>query len=406
MSVSFITGKPGGGKSFLATRVIIKELVSNPDTYVITNVPLKPQRIVEYAVARYGSHINPARIKVLSEEETKVFFLHRSGGHVAPKPADGTDGHIEYEKCVGPDGETRNAFELMPVLYVIDEAHLHFGSRDWAKTGKSAMFYLSQHRKMGDNVIFVTQSWKNVDAQFRRVAQDFTVCVNLAKRKAFGFKMPSVFTLRTYDSEPTPYALEVSTEAQRMDVDGLGSCYDTAAGVGIAGRAADTKQEKKGLPWQLAVGLGVLFIAALVFVPIAIGDASKRILGIHVANPAVTNSVSTSTNTVPVTKTNTPVIVPAAVIAPQTNSSPALPLTATRGPNGLPTLTTTNGTKFASGPKIEPEPIQKVKFFVRSRGFVMLGMDNGDVFTVGDGRLQIAGKLAIIDGNRAYRLPE
>lgn len=47
-----------------------------------------------------------------------------------------------------------------------------------------------------------------------------------------------------------------------------------------------------------------------------------------------------------------------------------------------------------------------MKILIRRENFAMLGLDNGDVLTVGDGRLVIVGRLAVVDGNRAYRLPE
>jgi zona occludens toxin (predicted ATPase) len=262
MSVSFIVGKPGGGSSMLATRVILNELAAT-DRYVVTNVPLRPKRVIEYLRARYGAAVNPARIRILNDDETKTFFLHRAGGHVAAMPPDGTNGVVDYSKCVGPDDVARDNGELLPVFYVIDETHLHFGARDWAKTGKAAMWYLSQHRHFGDKVVFVTQSWKNVDSAFRRLAQEFTTCVNLSKRRAFGFRLPPVFMLRTFDQEPTPYATEVSTETQRLDVDGLASCYDTAAGVGITTGLADTRDKPTGLHWGFGIACVVVGLCLL-----------------------------------------------------------------------------------------------------------------------------------------------
>jgi hypothetical protein len=240
MSVSFIVGKPGGGSSMLATRVILNELAAT-DRYVVTNVPLRPKRVIEYLRARYGAAVNPARIRILNDEETKTFFLHRAGGHVAAMPPDGTNGVVDYSKCVGPDDVARDNGELLPVFYVIDETHRHFG----------------------DKVVFVTQSWKNVDSAFRRLAQEFTTCVNLSKRRAFGFRLPPVFMLRTFDQEPTPYATEVSTETQRLDVDGLASCYDTAAGVGITTGLADTRDKPTGLHWGFGIACVVVGLCLL-----------------------------------------------------------------------------------------------------------------------------------------------
>lgn len=400
MSVSFIVGKPGGGKSMLAARIVIKELVTT-DRYVVTNVPLKVKRVIEYCLAKYGAHINPARIRILTEDETKQFFLHRAGDHKAKMPADGTNGVVDYTQLTAPDGEKRDNCDLLPVLYVVDEAHLHFGARDWAKTGKAAMWYLSQHRHFGDNVVFVTQSWKNVDSAFRRLAQDFTVCVNLSKRKAFGFKLPSLFMLRTYDQEPTPYATEVSTETHRLDVDGLASCYDTAAGVGITTGLADTRDKPKGLPWQLGFALFLLLLASILAVPYLMAEGSKKVLGIDA--PATNSLPKLVVTNSPALATNNPA---PPVAVPVSRLVPPPPTMRQVQPGGPVVVADTPGARLVALPQIEAEKPVKVRFFIRRGDQVMLGLDNGDVFTVGDGRLQIAGKLAILDGNRAYRLPE
>ncbi|KAF0178698.1 MAG: Zonular occludens toxin (Zot) [Limisphaerales bacterium] len=409
MSVSFIVGKPGGGKSMLATRVVLNELVTT-DRYVVTNVPLRPKRLIEYALAKYGAHVNPARIRILNDEETKQFFLHRAGNHVAAMPPDGTNGVVDYKRCTGPDGIERDNGELLPVFYVIDEAHLHFGARDWAKTGKPAMWYLSQHRHFGDNVVFVTQSWKNVDGAFRRLAQEFTTCVNLSKRRAFGFRLPPVFMLRTFDQEPTPYATEVSSEAHRMDAEGLASCYDTAAGVGITTGLADTRDKPTGFHWGWGLACVALVLACVGLMPLLMGKGAEKFL--HGATGQVK-----LTNAAPAVMTNTPP--PRHVPAIVTNFPPSAAasgnfVTVQGAPRVQPVsyqpssilLAETNGTRLMLTKSIDLEPTPKVKFFIRRENFVVLGLDSGDVLTVGDGRLVVAGKIAVVDGNRAYRLPE
>lgn len=408
MSVTFFTGKPGGGKSLLACRVIIKELVET-DRHVVTNVPLKVVRLVEYVRVKYGREIDPERITILDDEQTKVFFLHRAGRHVAPMPVTGTDGEIDYSACKGPDGVDRDNSKLLPVLYVVDEAHNKFGARDWAKTGRAAMWYLSQHRHFGDDVIFVTQHWKNVDSGFRRLAQEFTTSVNLSKRRAFGFKLPSVFMLRTFDSEPTAYATEVWTETHRLDVDGLCSCYSTVAVKSAAG-LADTAQGKKGWPWQVGVALVILGLGAVFLIPLFLGKGMNwMLLKGSTGLSSVTNTVQTvggKTNA-PAGGTNSAKLTPATDIPKFLRAEPPpapLPQLGTLN-NGAVVLNQNDSGKLAVGSLLKGEAIPRVRFFARSATACVLGLENGDVLRLGDGRLEIYGDLAIVDGQRVYRLP-
>jgi len=57
------------------------------------------------------------------------------------------------------------------------------------------------------------------------------------------------FKRATYQSQPTGGSNQVPNEEASflMDAKGIASCYDTAAGVGVLGRGADTGKKKKGL---------------------------------------------------------------------------------------------------------------------------------------------------------------
>jgi hypothetical protein len=159
------------------------------------------------------------------------------------------------------------------VLYVIDEVHEFFNARRWADTGEDALHYLSQHRKLGDDVICITQSIGNVDKQFRSVAQDFTYVRNHGKESLplLGGLIRSLplFARQTYlepyTGAPGQRPMEIRTF--KLNVEGLASCYQTAAGVGLLGRGADIGERKKGLnPIWLAV-IAALFVFGCFTVP-------------------------------------------------------------------------------------------------------------------------------------------
>jgi len=68
------------------------------------------------------------------------------------------------------------------VLVVLDEAHLFYNSRDWATTAKAnklLLDFLTQSRKAGVDVIWITQEGGNVDKQFRVLAEYELAIVNI-----------------------------------------------------------------------------------------------------------------------------------------------------------------------------------------------------------------------------------
>jgi len=250
VSVQFIGGKPGGGKTLLAVRIILDELRKS-DRVVVTNVSLKLGEIAGYFNEQgwsYNAEWLRDRVVILEDEQLVEFFRFRYPGVVLPVVGDKTD----YTK-VKDKG----------VLYVLDEVHIPFNSRRWQDTGPKVIYYLSQHRKLGDDVVLISQAIQNVDKQMRSMAQDFTYVRNLSKEQHGLFRLPAVFVRRVFLELPTgPNVKAIQTGTFKLDVSGVGRCYDTAAGVGIVGRAgADTHHKSKGLHWAWYLGC----LAAIIF---------------------------------------------------------------------------------------------------------------------------------------------
>lgn len=273
MSIHFISGKPGGGKSLYGVRLIVDELV-NGSRPIVTNVPLKLDALNFYLQDKYPasfqrrfvgasvlSHISE-QVILLSEDELAKFFTFRGSGVRLDSVANDA-----WKVGVRPDF---SKVKDSGVFYVLDEVHIAFNSRAWASTGHEVLYYLSQHRKLGDDVVCITQSIGNVDKQFRSVSQDFTYIKNLSKQKAGFFRLPSVFMRNTYTQPATDTSKPSETGSFTLDAAGLASLYDTARGVGIHGRTgADTSERKKGLHWLwFALGFPFLIFLFLHFTPI------------------------------------------------------------------------------------------------------------------------------------------
>lgn len=266
MSIHFISGKPGGGKSLYSVRLIVEELLAG-HRVVITNVPLKLDALHAYVQQQAGDRVVDVigRVWILDDDQTKEFWTYRPNGVRISRLSQSRwqAGEVPSYKAVNDSG----------VMYVIDEVHNFFGSRQWAETGRDVLFYLSQHRKLGDTVVCITQAVGNVDKQFRSVTQDFTYIRNLSKERIGAFRLPGIFLRSTYPSPPTETAVPMERGRFTLDVSGIAGCYDSAAGVGIHGRMADMGERKKGLPWWaffVALTLVVWLIAS--YAPSAIAS--------------------------------------------------------------------------------------------------------------------------------------
>ena len=288
MSIHFISGKPGGGKTLYSVKLIVEELVRS-NRCIITNVPLLLPRLNEYLQQNYPKlfeerftgeqlrHIS-SRIILLDEDDLPKFFTYR--------PDDVRLESVSNQEWKAGKRPDFSQVKDGGVLYVLDEVHIAFNARAWAETGHEVLYYLSQHRKLGDDVICITQAIGNVDKQFRSVAQDFTYLRNLSKQRAGLFRLPAMFIRSTYAQPATDNSKAMETGTFKLDVSGLASCYDTARGVGIHGRTgADTNSRKKGFHWLwFVIGLPLIVWALLHYLPIL----TVRYMNPHNSPPAKT----------------------------------------------------------------------------------------------------------------------
>jgi len=254
MSVHFICGKPGGGKSLYGMKLILEELRFG-NRRIVTNLSLNLPRLNEYLQKTYPREDIDLRARVtkLDDEQCKKFWLFRNyTGSVDDLPWN---------------------LPGIGAFIVLDELHLFFNAREWMHTGTDCLHYLSQHRKLGDDVICITQHVGNVDKQFRSVAQDFTLVVNGFKQKLGLFRGLPMFHRYTYPVEPNGTRMDPDDAGHfRLDAAGIASCYDTAAGIGVHGRGADKAERKKGLH---PLWFPVMAIAAIVAIVFGIKGCNK-----------------------------------------------------------------------------------------------------------------------------------
>jgi len=308
--IHFITGKPGGGKGLVSMRLILAELQESSRP-ILTNlaVELNPWvtadgrpmlGLLAYLRKKFGKTFGAEkRVFRLNDDQAAEFFLWRavengSGVLTLDRAKANLVGREDSQKIMDFDV---GLLEKGPHFYVIDEAWKFWGSRNWQKTGEGVLFYNSQHRKAGDDVLIVTQHTKQIDPAVQRVAQDFWVCKNRSLLRIGLFRQPDDFVIQIFDQPPTGGAMQkpMSKEKFRLDKAGLAQTYDTTAGVGLSGRMlGDASKKKKGVPFSWLWGLG-LAVPVVIFLGINYGMkfVNKRVaVGSNAVGAAISNFVA------------------------------------------------------------------------------------------------------------------
>jgi hypothetical protein len=272
-----IVGKPRAGKSMAMVISLINELVNGSRT-VVTNLPLRLPELSAYIQKQFPwADVDlHTRLRIITKEQCFEFWRFR--GPLLD------DGRFQKWVDLGPSDKDTGECDLTPIIpgvdpltleisieearakavhrcaYYIDEIHAFFNAREWMKRGKSAVWYVSQHGKLGDACILATHMVGDIDKQMRGRFQDWTYLRNLGKEKLGAiFSRGSMMVWHQYQ-EPKVQGTTLSDKGEfPLDVVGIGSCYSTDGGVGIAcGAGGDKGERVKGLPiWVAALGLVV-----------------------------------------------------------------------------------------------------------------------------------------------------
>ncbi|NWK54252.1 hypothetical protein HW115_01410 [Verrucomicrobiaceae bacterium N1E253] len=142
--IQILTGKIGAGKTLHAVEFIYEALIEGRT--IATNIELVYDKLAYLALKEKGVLIR----------EDQIIHLDLNA-----------DPNWHQSIPWGIVGKT--------VLVVLDEIHLFFNSRDYAKTDKnhrSMLSFLSQSRKACVDVLFVAQVASQVEKQFRNQAKN------------------------------------------------------------------------------------------------------------------------------------------------------------------------------------------------------------------------------------------
>lgn len=141
--IEVFEGRLGGGKTYSAVVRMVGQVAQGG--VICTNVDLRWPAIKRFCAGRFGVMVEDDQLIKLEDEQ--VYEFHRFTPSGTPE---------------------------MPVLVVLDEAHIHFNARDFAQTDKKyreTLVFLTQSRKVSTDIIFISQSLFNLDKQFARLVQ-------------------------------------------------------------------------------------------------------------------------------------------------------------------------------------------------------------------------------------------
>lgn len=160
MSIQLYTGTPGSGKSFHAAKDIVRWM--KRDRGLICNFPVNEG----FVGNKLKAHVEYWDNSELTAERLVAYALERHK--------------------IGKEGQT---------LVVIDECQIIFNCRDFGRKDRNAwVTFFAQHRKLGFNVILITQSDRMLDRQIRSLVEE-----EIRHRKlnnyGFGGGMLSLLTL-------------------------------------------------------------------------------------------------------------------------------------------------------------------------------------------------------------------
>jgi len=260
MSIFFIVGKPGGGKTYLGVHQICEELKdATRQRNIVTNISLNIPALAEWVHKNCSHEVNlTERIRILDESQTAEFWKYEPHVEWNKRKRFTTGQGNRIREYDVPDFDGRGA---PGTLYVIDEVHVHFGAREWQQTGTDCTWFLTQHRKLGCDVVFITQHPDQTDKALRRLAQEFMSVRNLSREPVMGFRVGNLFRyIRSLHSPTTPNWGPFESGFVRLKPDELGKLYDTTAGVGIAGRVAPRVETRGRSLWWLLVPAAIILL--------------------------------------------------------------------------------------------------------------------------------------------------
>jgi len=274
MSIRFIVGLPGHGKTLFMMHRICDTLLNTKRVVVTTLQEIDVPKLHAYLATKAPNRDLQLhrRLFFVAKGDTAEFCRHRGHETLAPLPlydkrVDTKTIDTELTAYYGPAIEYTHTHP--GVDFFITEAHRHLKADRWDSMADALSFYFTQHRHFDDNIWIETQLPKQVAVQIRDLCDE---CVELRNhyRERFGwfpkkgcFRAIWYYSVPKTGTRPEPFLRESFT----LDVKGIAGCYSTRGAITGTG-TPETPPDKKGLPfWTLfAAGAAVICLVPLLII--------------------------------------------------------------------------------------------------------------------------------------------
>lgn len=220
--IRVFTGLPGAGKSYAATEDATQELTKGFRT-VFHNMEMNHGEMAVYLRDRGYEPDMAIRIRKIPEARLKDFWAYANEQSVTSAR-----------------------------LFIIDEAHVFFDSRGWAETGPIMSVYLTQHRHLNDEILFITQHPDMLDKRIRLLVAETTQFRNLRTEKWLQwFRPPAWMVWSQFHGLPRFGQKPQAIGRKKLDL-ALAKCYKTSVGHGGMGRSGGPEKDRatKRLNWK------------------------------------------------------------------------------------------------------------------------------------------------------------
>ena len=191
--ITIVQGPPGSGKTYWAVRYLISCLIRGD--YVYTNIPICKPEIFKKIHQTTALVIDEKQVIEIGENQ------------------------IRQLNAIVSHGEGVN------VQVIIDESQFQLNARDFAQQARELMNWASVSRHYRADLVFITQHRHNIDAQFRRLANQYLFLKDFQAFKFGGisFGLFPYFRVTVTDVDESTIT---AREWIRKDK-GLYRCYDS-----------------------------------------------------------------------------------------------------------------------------------------------------------------------------------
>jgi len=284
---NWVLGPPGNGKSLFLMKQLEWELAHSKRN-IVTNLAVLMSELQGYMNRTYPSALIDVwqRVRILTQDETYFFWRYRgydeAGNDVVWKPETFTEtvNGMSVTKIIWPEAGANDP----GVVAILDEMQEIYDQQTWASFAREGRSALSQHRKFRLDAWLASPYLEQIAKPLREISQSYYYLRNSAYESIgygkLNFRYATRFFYNVFrrpmkSDLDKPYTGGVFS----LDVKGIASCYNTAAGVGVENRIADQDLKRAGFPaWAKWPALAAAILIGFFCVRAAVAIVPK---GLH-----------------------------------------------------------------------------------------------------------------------------